>query len=41
MSVVGGDYEELKKYNLAELYQPSHEAPSQAMPSVRVRREAV
>ena len=23
MSVVGGDYEELKRYNLAEIYDPA------------------
>jgi hypothetical protein len=32
MSVVGNDFEELKRFNLAEIYQPTPQSISDAMP---------
>jgi tRNA acetyltransferase TAN1 len=32
MSVVGNDFEELKRFNLAEIYQPTPQPINDAMP---------
>jgi len=40
MSVVGNDFEELKRFNLAEIYQPTPQPISTAMPPPQEIRDA-
>jgi hypothetical protein len=40
MSVVGNDFEELKRFNLAEIYQPTPQPISTAMPPPQENRDA-
>ena len=35
MSVVGNDFEELKKFNLAEIYQPTANPTSNTAPALQ------
>jgi hypothetical protein len=40
MSVVGNDFEELKRFNLAEIYQPTPQPIGTAMPPPQEIRDA-